>query len=70
MVNVSGPFFLRLSRPDKEINGYQGKASLTINKCPLNDLFHDVVTIILTSQTAVSELDNEDDDDDWPLVVD
>ena len=45
-----------------------------IIKCPLNDLFHNVVTFILTSQMAVSELDNDDDDDDddddWPLVVD
>ena len=46
----------------------QGKASLS--NSPLNDLFHDIVTIILTSRMAVSELDNDDDDDDWPLVVD
>ena len=36
---------------------------------PLNDLFHDVVTVILKSQMAVSELDNDDDVDNWPLVV-
>ena len=41
-----------------------------IIECPLNDLFHDIVIIILTSQTAVRELDNDDDDDEWPLVVD
>ena len=39
-------------------------------ECSLNDLFHDVVTVILMSRTAISELDNDDDDDDWPLVVD
>ena len=40
-----------------------------IIECPLNDLFHDVGTIMLTSQTAVSELNDDDDDDDWSLVV-
>ena len=27
-----------------------------IIECPLNDLFHDVVTVILTSQMGVSEM--------------
>ena len=38
-----------------------------IIECTLNGLFQDVVTIIITSQMAVRQLD--DDDDDWPLVV-
>ena len=35
-----------------------------IIECPLNDLFHDLVYVILTSRTAVSEMV----DNDWPLV--
>ena len=34
-----------------------------------NDLFHDSVTVILTSQMAVKELDDDNDDDERPLVV-
>ena len=43
-----------------------------IIECPLNGIFHNVVTIIITSQIAVRQLDDDDDDDDndnWPLVI-
>ena len=33
-----------------------------IIKCPLHGLFHEACYIILTSQTAVRELDDDDDD--------
>ena len=34
---------------------FESREGLII-KCPLNDLFHDVVTIILTSRMGVSEM--------------
>ena len=40
-----------------------------INKWPLNDLFHDVVTVIITFQTDIFEVDNDNDDDEMTLVV-
>ena len=46
-----------------------------IIECPLNDLFHDVVTVILTSRMGVSEMvvnvgnrKNNDNDDEKSLV--
>ena len=39
----------------------QGKASLL--NAPPNGLFHDVVTVIITSQMAFRQLDDEDDND-------
>ena len=40
-----------------------------IIKCPLIDLFHYLVTVIITPQMAVRELDDKDDDDndEWLL---
>ena len=35
-----------------------------IIECPLNGLFHDVVTIIITSGMAVRELEDDDDDNE------
>ena len=32
-----------------------------IIECPLNGLFHDVVTVIITSRMAVRELEDDDD---------
>ena len=37
--------------------------------CPLIGLFHNLVNVILTSRTAVRELDDDDDDDERLLVV-
>ena len=40
-----------------------------IIKCPPNGLFHDLVTVIITPRTVISEMVNNDKDNDWPLVV-
>ena len=42
-----------------------------LSECPINDLFQGVVIVFITSQTAVSELVENDKDNDnaWPLVV-
>ena len=34
---------------------------------PQNGLFQDLMNVILTSQTGISEMVNDDDDDEWPL---
>ena len=39
-----------------------------IIECRLKDLLH-VVIVIITSQMAVRELDDDYDDDEWSLVV-
>ena len=39
-----------------------------IIECPMNDLFHSVVIVIITSRTAVSELIDNDNDKAWPSV--
>ena len=36
-----------------------------IMECPQNDLFHDPRDVILSSPTAIKELDDDDDDDKW-----
>ena len=33
--------------------------------CEQNDFFHDLMINIITSQTGVSEMANDDDDDEW-----
>ena len=35
-----------------------------IIECPLDGLFHDVVTVIITSRMAVWELEDDDDDNE------
>ena len=40
-----------------------------LSECPINDLFQGVVIVFITSQTAVSELVENDNDNAWPLVV-
>ena len=42
-----------------------------LSECPINDLFQGVVIVFITSQTAVSELveNYNDNDNAWPLVV-
>ena len=37
--------------------------------CPQNGLFNNLVTVILTSQIAISEMVDHDHDHEWPLVV-
>ena len=36
---------------------------------PLNGQFHDARGVILTSRTDVREMVDDDDDDEWPLVI-
>ena len=36
---------------------------------PLNGQFHDARDVILTSRTDVREMLDDDDDDEWPLVI-
>ena len=36
---------------------------------PLNGQFHDAGDLILTSQTDVREMVDDDHDDEWPLVI-
>ena len=40
-----------------------------IIECPLNGQFHDTRDVILTSQTDVREMVDDDDDDERPLVM-
>ena len=39
-----------------------------IIKCTLNGLFHDACDIIITSQMAIRELDDDDDNDKQTLL--
>ena len=36
---------------------------------PLNGQFHDARDVILTSRTDIREMVDDDDDDEWPLVI-
>ena len=36
---------------------------------PLNRQFHDACDVILTSRTDVREMVDDDNDDEWPLVI-
>ena len=40
-----------------------------IIECPLNGQYHDARDVILTSRTDVREMVDDDDDDEWPLVI-
>ena len=40
-----------------------------IIKWPLNGQFHDACDIILTSRTDVREMVDDNNDDEWPLVI-
>ena len=40
-----------------------------IIECPLNGQYHDARDVILTSRTDVREMVDDDDDDEWPLVL-
>ena len=37
--------------------------------CSQKYLFHDLVNVILTSQMAVSEMVDNNNDNDWPLAI-
>ena len=36
---------------------------------PLNGQYHDARDIILMSRTGIREMVDDDDDDEWPLVI-
>ena len=40
-----------------------------IIECPLNGQYHDARDVILTSRTDIREMVDDDDDDEWPLVI-
>ena len=40
-----------------------------IIECSLNGQYHDARDVILTSRTDVREMVDDDDDDEWPLVI-
>ena len=40
-----------------------------IIKWPLNGQFHDARDVILTSRTDVREMVDDNDDDEWPIVI-
>ena len=40
-----------------------------IIECSLNLLFHDLVTVIVTSRTVISEMVDNDNDNELPLAV-
>ena len=46
---------------------FRSRVAIIID-CPQKDLFQDLVNVILTSRTAVSEMVVNDNDDDWLLV--
>ena len=50
----------------KKTGMYQGKEGVII-EYPLNGLFHNLVTDIITSQTVISEV--VDNKNGWPLVT-
>ena len=66
MLSVTNNFFnIQYLKLDNAI-GLKTRESV-IFECPLNGLFHDIMTVIITSRMAVRESD--DDDDEHPLFV-
>ena len=50
------------------LQAFRARESVII-ECPLNGLFHDLVTVIITAQMAIRELDDDDDDDKRPNIL-
>ena len=64
---VKGEIYFYFKVGTKEITSTPREG--VIIEWPLNGQFHDAPEVILTSRTYVREMVDDDDYDEWPLVI-